>query len=75
MGLEFRQIFRRFGSEVTIIDRASRLITHEDEDVSRKCSDSEREGIQVRLNATCIELMHHGEEVGAPWTALKACWR
>jgi pyruvate/2-oxoglutarate dehydrogenase complex dihydrolipoamide dehydrogenase (E3) component len=66
VGLEFGQIFRRFGSEVTIIDRASRLIAHEDEDVSKEVQAIlEREGIQVRLNATCIELMHHGEEVGA----------
>jgi pyruvate/2-oxoglutarate dehydrogenase complex dihydrolipoamide dehydrogenase (E3) component len=65
VGLEFGQIFRRFGSEVTIIDKASRLIAHEDEDVSMEVQAIlEREGIQVRLNATCIELMSHGEEVG-----------
>jgi pyruvate/2-oxoglutarate dehydrogenase complex dihydrolipoamide dehydrogenase (E3) component len=66
VGLEFGQIFRRFGSEVTIIDSAARLIAHEDEDVSKEVQAIlEREGIQVRLNAMCIELMHHGEEVGA----------
>jgi pyruvate/2-oxoglutarate dehydrogenase complex dihydrolipoamide dehydrogenase (E3) component len=66
VGLEFGQIFRRFGSEVTIIDRASRLIAHEDEDVSMEVQAIlERDGIEVRLNATCIELMSHGEEVGA----------
>jgi pyruvate/2-oxoglutarate dehydrogenase complex dihydrolipoamide dehydrogenase (E3) component len=66
VGLEFGQIFRRFGSEVTIIDKTSRLIAREDEDVSLEVQAIlEREGIQVRLNATCIELMHHGEEVGA----------
>ena len=65
VGLEFGQIFRRFGSQVTIIDRTSRLIGHEDEDVSREVQAIlERDGIQVRLNATCIELMRHGEEVG-----------
>ncbi len=65
VGLEFGQIFRRFGSEVTIIDRTSHLIAHEDEDVSTEVQAIlEREGIQVRLNATCIELMSHGEEVG-----------
>jgi pyruvate/2-oxoglutarate dehydrogenase complex dihydrolipoamide dehydrogenase (E3) component len=65
VGLEFGQIFRRFGSEVTIIERASRLIGHEDEDVSTEVQAIlEREGIQVRLNATCIELMRHGVEVG-----------
>jgi len=66
VALEFGQIFRRFGSEVTIIDRASRLITHEDEDVSKEVQAIlERESIQVRLNATCLELMSHGDEVGA----------
>jgi pyruvate/2-oxoglutarate dehydrogenase complex dihydrolipoamide dehydrogenase (E3) component len=66
VGLEFAQIFRRFGSEVTIIDRTSRLITHEDEDVSKEVQAIlEREGIRMRLNATCIKLMSHGEEVGA----------
>jgi pyruvate/2-oxoglutarate dehydrogenase complex dihydrolipoamide dehydrogenase (E3) component len=65
VGLEFGQIFRRFGSEVTIIEKASRLIAHEDEDVSTEVqSILEREGIQMRLNASCIELIGHGEEVG-----------
>jgi pyruvate/2-oxoglutarate dehydrogenase complex dihydrolipoamide dehydrogenase (E3) component len=65
VGLEFGQIFRRFGSAVTIIERAARLVAHEDEDVSTEVQAIlEREGIEVRLNATCIELMRHGEEVG-----------
>jgi pyruvate/2-oxoglutarate dehydrogenase complex dihydrolipoamide dehydrogenase (E3) component len=66
VGLEFGQIFRRFGSDVTIIDRAARLIAHEDEDVSAEVQAIlEREGVEVRLNATCIELTKHGgEEVG-----------
>jgi len=65
VGLEFGQIFRRFGSEVTIIEKASHLVAHEDEDVSKEVQAIlEREGVDVRLNATCIELMKHGEEVG-----------
>jgi len=66
VGLEFGQIFRRFGSDVTIIERAARLIAHEDEDVSAEIQAIlEREGVQVRLNATCIELTRHGDgEVG-----------
>ena len=57
VGLEFGQIFRRFGSEVTIIERASRVIGHEDEDVSSAVREIlEREGIQFRLNATCLAL-------------------
>ena len=66
IGLEFGQIFRRFGSEVTIVEKAPRLIAHEDEDVSAEVQAIlEREGVQVRLNATCIELTKLGdEEVG-----------
>jgi pyruvate/2-oxoglutarate dehydrogenase complex dihydrolipoamide dehydrogenase (E3) component len=57
VGLEFGQIFKRFGSEVTIIERASRLIPAEDEDVSSAVREIlEREGIQFRLNANCIAL-------------------
>jgi pyruvate/2-oxoglutarate dehydrogenase complex dihydrolipoamide dehydrogenase (E3) component len=57
VGLEFGQIFRRFGSDVTIIEKASGLIAHEDEDVSSAVREIlEREGIQFRLNANCIAL-------------------
>ena len=63
VGLEFGQIFRRFGSEVTIIERASRLIAHEDEDVSAEVKAIlEREGVKVRLNASCIGLTRRGDE-------------
>jgi pyruvate/2-oxoglutarate dehydrogenase complex dihydrolipoamide dehydrogenase (E3) component len=66
VGLEFGQIFRRFGSEVTIIEKAPRLVAHEDEDVSKEVQAIlEREGIHIRLNAMCIELMSWGKEVGA----------
>jgi pyruvate/2-oxoglutarate dehydrogenase complex dihydrolipoamide dehydrogenase (E3) component len=62
VGLEFGQIFRRFGSEVTIIDKAPRLIGHEDEAVSAEVQAIlEREGVQVRLNATCIGLKKLGD--------------
>jgi pyruvate/2-oxoglutarate dehydrogenase complex dihydrolipoamide dehydrogenase (E3) component len=66
VGLEFGQIFRRFGSEVSIVEKASRLIGHEDEDVSAEVQAVlEREGVQVRLNANCIELTKlEDEEVG-----------
>jgi pyruvate/2-oxoglutarate dehydrogenase complex dihydrolipoamide dehydrogenase (E3) component len=57
VALEFGQIFRRFGSEVTIIEKAPRLIAAEDEDVSSAVREIlEREGIQFRLNANCIAL-------------------
>ena len=55
IGLEFGQMFRRFGSEVTILEMSPRLVQHEDEDVSAAILEIvEREGIHVRLNAKCI---------------------
>ncbi len=66
IGLEFGQIFRRFGSEVTIIEMAPRLIPKEDEDVSAAIKEIlEREGIHVRLNARCISLERRGENIAA----------
>jgi pyruvate/2-oxoglutarate dehydrogenase complex dihydrolipoamide dehydrogenase (E3) component len=57
VGLEFAQIFRRFGSEVTVIETHPRLAMHEDEDSSTVIREVfESEGIQLRLNATCIHL-------------------
>jgi pyruvate/2-oxoglutarate dehydrogenase complex dihydrolipoamide dehydrogenase (E3) component len=63
VGLEFGQMFRRFGSEVTIIEMGSRLIQREDEDVSAAVKEIlEGEGITVRLNAKCIAFSKRGEE-------------
>ncbi len=57
VGLEFAQIYRRFGSEVTIVERGPRLIGREDEDVSQAVREIlEAEGIHIRLNAECISL-------------------
>src|SRR4029077_13499208 len=50
VGLEFAQIFRRFGSKVTIIEMAPRLIHREDEDVSAAIGEILKgEGIELRL--------------------------
>ena len=55
IGLEFGQMYRRFGSEVTIIQRGPRLIEREDRDVSDAIKEIlENEGINVRLNAECV---------------------
>jgi pyruvate/2-oxoglutarate dehydrogenase complex dihydrolipoamide dehydrogenase (E3) component len=57
VGLEFAQMYRRFGSEVTIVERGARLIGREDEDISDAVREIlKREGIRIRLNATCISL-------------------
>jgi pyruvate/2-oxoglutarate dehydrogenase complex dihydrolipoamide dehydrogenase (E3) component len=60
IGLEFAQMYRRFGSRVTIVEQASRLIVREDEDVSNAVQDIlSREGIEVRLDAKCIGGTRH----------------
>ncbi|TCL71843.1 FAD-containing oxidoreductase [Rhizobium sp. BK251] len=72
IGLEFGQIFRRFGSEVTIIEKAPRLVGREDEDVSDAIRNIlEDEGIALRLNAECIRFSRHpeGVAVGVDCTA------
>jgi pyruvate/2-oxoglutarate dehydrogenase complex dihydrolipoamide dehydrogenase (E3) component len=60
VGLEFAQMFRRFGSEVTIIEMASRLVQREDPDISTAIQDVLiGEGITLRLNARCIRVSGH----------------
>jgi pyruvate/2-oxoglutarate dehydrogenase complex dihydrolipoamide dehydrogenase (E3) component len=57
IGLEFGQIYRRFGSKVTIVEMGPRLIGREDEDVSQTVREIlETEGIGFRLGAKCISL-------------------
>ena len=64
IGIEFGQMYRRFGSEVTIIEKASRLVAKEDEDVSAAVKEIlEAEGITIRLNAECIHMAPHEEGV------------
>lgn len=60
VGLEFAQMFRRFGAAVTIVEMAPRLIAREDEAVSEAIRDIlTAEGIVVRTSATCIRLARH----------------
>jgi len=64
IGLEFGQMYRRFGSEVTIVERASRLIQREDEDISEAVQEIlEKEGIQIRLEAECIDAEKDGDQI------------
>jgi pyruvate/2-oxoglutarate dehydrogenase complex dihydrolipoamide dehydrogenase (E3) component len=64
IGLEFAQMYRRFGSEVTIVEMSSRLLSREDLDISQAIKAIvEAEGITVRTNATCISLAKHEEGV------------
>ncbi len=60
IGLEFAQVFRRFGSRVTVVEMAPRLIAREDEDVSNALAEIlGDEGIDLRLNAKCLSVAKH----------------
>ena len=62
IGLEFAQIYRRFGAEVTVCEMGLRLIGREDEDISDEVrAILEREGIAVRTGATCLSVARQGD--------------
>jgi pyruvate/2-oxoglutarate dehydrogenase complex dihydrolipoamide dehydrogenase (E3) component len=64
VGLEFGQMFRRFGSQVTLIEKAPRLLGREDEDISDAIhAILTDEAIDVRLNADCIGAGQSGDSV------------
>jgi len=66
IGLEFGQMYRLFGADVTIIEKGARLIAREDEDVSNAIQEIlQSEGIQIRLNAECISARREGERIVA----------
>jgi len=64
IGLEFAQMYRRFGSSVTVIEMGPRLIGREDDDVSQAIREIlEGEGIAVRLNAQCMSVSRRANGV------------
>jgi pyruvate/2-oxoglutarate dehydrogenase complex dihydrolipoamide dehydrogenase (E3) component len=64
VGLEFAQMFRRFGSEVSVVERGPRLISQEDPDVSEAVRKIlEHEGIRVGTSAECIHFEPRGNDV------------
>ncbi len=64
VGLEFAQMYRRFGAAVTVVERGERLIAHEDADVSDAVREIlEDEGIAVRTGANCIAFSRHADGV------------
>jgi pyruvate/2-oxoglutarate dehydrogenase complex dihydrolipoamide dehydrogenase (E3) component len=64
VGLEFAQMFRRFGAQVTVVEKGPRLVGREDEDVSTAIEEIlQAEGIALRLNAECI---HFAGDPDAP---------
>ncbi len=64
VGLEFAQMYRRFGSRVTVVEMAPKLIGREDDEVSTAVQEIlESDGIDIRLNAKCIGLARHDGQV------------
>jgi pyruvate/2-oxoglutarate dehydrogenase complex dihydrolipoamide dehydrogenase (E3) component len=64
IGLEFGQMYRRFGASVTIVEKTARLIGREDEDVSRAVQEIlEAEGIQIRMKAECMAVKKDGGRI------------
>jgi pyruvate/2-oxoglutarate dehydrogenase complex dihydrolipoamide dehydrogenase (E3) component len=64
VGLEFAQMYRRFGSEVTVIELGLRLIPREDEDVSQAVADFlKEEGIDVRLDSKVVGVEKQGNSI------------
>ncbi|MCB4769938.1 FAD-containing oxidoreductase [Ancylobacter sp. Lp-2] len=64
IGLEFAQMFRRFGSRVTVVEKSGRLVAREDEDVSAAIREIlQAEGIEVRTGAECLSFARHADGV------------
>ena len=61
VGLEFAQLYRRFGSDVTVIEPAPRLISREDEDISRAIADIlQAEDIDIRVDSKAVGVKKQG---------------
>jgi pyruvate/2-oxoglutarate dehydrogenase complex dihydrolipoamide dehydrogenase (E3) component len=64
IGLEFAQIFRRFGSAVTVVERGDSILPREDEDISVAIKDVlSREGIRIIPQATVERAASEGKTV------------
>jgi pyruvate/2-oxoglutarate dehydrogenase complex dihydrolipoamide dehydrogenase (E3) component len=64
IGLEFGQMYRRFGSRVTLVERGPRLIPREDPDISDAVKEIlEAEGVEIRLGAECVRAERRGDRI------------
>ena len=69
IGLEFGQMYRRFGSRVTIVEKGPRLISRDDDDVSQAVREIlEAEGIDIRTDAECLGAADGGVAVSLECT-------
>lgn len=64
VGLEFAQMYRRFGSAVTVVERAPKLLSREDDDVAAEIGAIlMREGVVIRTAAECMALSKNGDRI------------
>ncbi len=64
IGLEFGQMYRRFGANVTIVEKFPRLIGREDDDVSQGVFDILRnDGVNVEVGAECMTVEKRGGKI------------
>jgi pyruvate/2-oxoglutarate dehydrogenase complex dihydrolipoamide dehydrogenase (E3) component len=64
IGLEFAQMYRRFGSKVTVVERAPKLLPREDDDVAAEIrAILEREGVEIRTGAECLAFSRRGDAI------------
>lgn len=64
IGLEFAQMYRRFGSKVTVVEKSDRLLPREDDDIAAEIrAILEREGVVIRTGAECMALEKRGERI------------
>jgi pyruvate/2-oxoglutarate dehydrogenase complex dihydrolipoamide dehydrogenase (E3) component len=71
IGLEFAQMYRRFGAEVTVVEKSEHLVSREDKIISEAIRDILlAEGINIRTSAECISFQPHpdGVRVGVDCT-------
>jgi len=69
IGLEFAQMYRRFGSKVTVVERAAKLLPREDDDVAAEIrAILEREGVEIRTGADCISFKKQGDGIAVGLT-------
>jgi pyruvate/2-oxoglutarate dehydrogenase complex dihydrolipoamide dehydrogenase (E3) component len=64
VGLEFGQMFRRFGSKVTLLEKGARIVAREDEDISTELTHIlEEEKIKILTNSQAIKFKKTGKGI------------
>lgn len=66
IGLEFAQMFRRFGAEVVVVEKGARIVAREDPEISAAIQQIlEEDGVRFRLDAECISFERRGADIAA----------